>query len=42
MLALVATHRPDRPVEIREVEESSPAPNEAIVQVHAFGLSVRN
>ncbi|HZU66130.1 MAG TPA: zinc-binding dehydrogenase [Ktedonobacteraceae bacterium] len=39
MLALVATHQAERPVEIREVEEPSPAPNEAIVQVHAFSLN---
>ncbi len=39
MLALVATHQSDRPIEIREVEEPSAAPNEAIVQVHAFSLN---
>src|SRR6266446_4084622 len=39
MLALVATHQPDRPVEIREVPEPTAAPNEAIVQVHAFSLN---
>ncbi len=39
MLALVATHQPERPVEIREVPEPTAAPNEAIVQVHAFSLN---
>ena len=39
MLALVATHRPEKPVEIREVPEPTAAPNEAIVQVHAFSLN---
>ena len=39
MLALVATHQPERPVEIREVPEPSAAPDEAIVQVHAFSLN---
>ncbi len=39
MLALVATHQPDRPVEIREVPEPTAAPNEAIIQVHAFSLN---
>ena len=39
MLALVATHQPDRPIEIREVPEPTAAPNEAIVQVHAFSLN---
>src|SRR5947208_3424832 len=39
MLALVATHRPERPIEIREVPEPTAAPNEAIVEVHAFSLN---
>lgn len=39
MLALVATHRPDDPVEIREVAEPSASQNEAIVEVHAFSLN---
>lgn len=39
MLALVATHRPEKLVEIREVPEPAAAPNEAIVQVHAFSLN---
>src|SRR6266478_10139088 len=39
MLALVATHNPDAPVEIREVAEPSASPHEAIVEVHAFSLN---
>ncbi len=39
MLALVATQRPDTPVEIREVAEPSAAYGEAIVEVHAFSLN---
>src|SRR5258707_8546127 len=39
MLALVATQRPDTPVEIREVAEPSAAHDEAIVEVHAFSLN---
>jgi len=39
MLALVATQRPDIPVEIREVAEPSAAYGEAIVEVHAFSLN---
>src|SRR5467141_2383261 len=39
MLALVATQRPDTPVEIREVAEPSATHDEAIVEVHAFSLN---
>ncbi|HKF37511.1 MAG TPA: alcohol dehydrogenase, partial [Ktedonobacteraceae bacterium] len=39
MLALVASQRPDTPVEIREVAEPSAAHDEAIVEVHAFSLN---
>lgn len=39
MLALVATQRPDTPVEIREVAEPSAAHDEAIVEVRAFSLN---
>jgi len=39
MLALVATQRPDTPVEIREVAEPSAAYGEAIVEVNAFSLN---
>lgn len=39
MLALVATHTSDVPVEIREVAEPSAAQDEAIVEVRAFSLN---
>ena len=39
MLALVATHNPENPVEMRDVPEPKPEPNEAIVEVHAFSLN---
>jgi len=39
MLALVATRRPEKPIEIHEVPEPTAAPSEAIVQVHAFSLN---
>jgi NADPH2:quinone reductase len=39
MLALVTTQRSDRPVEIREVPEPEAAPDEAIIEVHAFSLN---
>lgn len=39
MLALVATHNMDAPVELRTVEEPSAAPDEAIVEVRAFSLN---
>lgn len=39
MLALVATHNAEQPVEMRDVPEPSPEANEAIVEVHAFSLN---
>ncbi len=39
MLALVNTPSAPIPVELREVPEPEPAPNEAIVEVHAFSLN---
>lgn len=39
MLALVATYRPDAPVEIRTVDEPSPGPDEALIEVRAFALN---
>lgn len=39
MLALVNTGSASRPVELREVSEPKPAPDEAIVEVHAFSLN---
>ena len=39
MLALVNTPSAPIPVELREVPEPQPAPNEAIVEVHAFSLN---
>jgi NADPH2:quinone reductase len=39
MLALVTTPNAAVPVEIREVPESDPAPNEAVVEVRAFSLN---
>ncbi len=39
MLALVNTPSASIPVELREVAEPEPAPNEAIIEVHAFSLN---
>jgi NADPH:quinone reductase-like Zn-dependent oxidoreductase len=39
MLALVTTPNAAAPVEIREVPEPHPAPNEAVVEVRAFSLN---
>lgn len=39
MLALVNTGSASRPVELREVSEPKPAPDEAIVEVYAFSLN---
>lgn len=39
MLALVNTPSASIPVELREVAEPQPAPDEAIVEVHAFSLN---
>jgi NADPH:quinone reductase len=39
MLALVNTGSASRPVELREVPEPKPAPDEAVVEVHAFSLN---
>src|ERR1700732_1582713 len=39
MLAVINTPHEDRPVALREVEELSPAPNEALIEVAAFSLN---
>src|SRR4249920_320553 len=39
MLALVNTPLASIPVEIRDVAEPEPAPDEALVEVHAFSLN---
>ena len=39
MLAVVNTPNGAAPAEIREVPEPTPAPNEAVVEVHAFSLN---
>jgi NADPH:quinone reductase len=39
MLAIVNTPNGSAPVEIRDLPEPSPAPNEALVEVHAFSLN---
>lgn len=39
MFALVATHNPEKPVELREIPEPTPVANEAIIAVHAFSLN---
>jgi NADPH:quinone reductase-like Zn-dependent oxidoreductase len=39
MLAIVTTPNSAAPVELREVPEPQPAPNEAVVEVHAFSLN---
>jgi len=39
MRALVNTANPEKPVEIREVEEPTPATNEAIVEVRAMAIN---
>jgi NADPH:quinone reductase-like Zn-dependent oxidoreductase len=39
MLAVINTPHEDKPVALREVEELSPAPNEALIEVAAFSLN---
>ncbi len=39
MLAIVNTPKGSAPVELREVPEPQPAPNEALVEVRAFSLN---
>jgi NADPH:quinone reductase len=39
MLAVVNTPNAAAPVELREVPEPQPAPNEAVIEVRAFSLN---
>ena len=39
MLAVINTPHEDKPVALREVEEPSPAPNEALIEVAAFSVN---